>query len=253
MSQRVKPENRIIDIIRAAIDVFSRKGFRLAQMEEIAKEAGVAKGTLYNYFQSKVHLFHYVLEEGMPDENVPPVPPGDAFPASEQELLLLIKEGLREGSRLKSIDKFLAREAGDIDVEGELGEILEEWWDTVERNRVQVIVLEKSAPEFPELAEVFDTYARKQVLGQLERYLAARIRLGAVRPLTSVPATVRFILESVAWFGWRQFAIGTAPLYSKSEALPDLVSIISRGLRNGTPSDMRSDPPDSTRGEGKHE
>lgn len=245
MSPRVRPESRISDIIRAAIDVFSRKGFRLTQMEEIAKEAGVAKGTLYNYFNGKVHLFHYVLENGMPDESALPVSPSAAFPANEHELLRLIEQGLKEGSRLKSIDKFLAREAGDIDVANELGEILEEWWDTVERNRVQVIILEKSASEFPELAEVFDKYARKQVLGQLERYLASRIRLGAVRPLNSVPATVRFILESVAWFGWRQFAIGIAPPHSKSEALPDLISIIARGLRKERPSDTRTDLPDS--------
>jgi len=47
-------KERILD---AALDVFSLKGFHPATMDEIAERAGVGKGTLYRYFETKEKLF----------------------------------------------------------------------------------------------------------------------------------------------------------------------------------------------------
>jgi len=44
-------------IIRAAIEVFSNKEFKAASISEIAQKAGVANGTIYQYFKSKEDLF----------------------------------------------------------------------------------------------------------------------------------------------------------------------------------------------------
>jgi TetR/AcrR family fatty acid metabolism transcriptional regulator len=44
-------------IIKAAIEVFSRKGFQPAGISEIAQRAGVADGTIYQYFKNKEDLF----------------------------------------------------------------------------------------------------------------------------------------------------------------------------------------------------
>jgi AcrR family transcriptional regulator len=53
----VKPtEQRRAEILEAALHLFSSKGFHDTTMEEVAREAGVAKGTIYLYFQSKEHL-----------------------------------------------------------------------------------------------------------------------------------------------------------------------------------------------------
>jgi len=52
-------------ILRAAGLVFSTKGFYRATMDEIAQEAGVAKGTLYYNFPSKSKLFAATVTEGM--------------------------------------------------------------------------------------------------------------------------------------------------------------------------------------------
>ncbi|MFN3967089.1 MAG: TetR/AcrR family transcriptional regulator [Endomicrobiia bacterium] len=49
-------------IIQASINVFVKKGFFKTQMEDIAREAGVAKGTLYLYFKSKEELFASFFE-----------------------------------------------------------------------------------------------------------------------------------------------------------------------------------------------
>ncbi len=44
-------------ILTAALDIFLEKGYHNSTSEEIAKRAGVAKGTLYQYFSSKQEIF----------------------------------------------------------------------------------------------------------------------------------------------------------------------------------------------------
>jgi AcrR family transcriptional regulator len=41
------------ELLRAAVRVFARKGFRASRVADIAEEAGVAHGLLYHYFRSK--------------------------------------------------------------------------------------------------------------------------------------------------------------------------------------------------------
>ncbi|WP_246006875.1 TetR family transcriptional regulator [Actinomadura pelletieri] len=48
-------------ILRAAARIGAEKSLERVQMHEVAKEAGVAIGTLYRYFPSKVHLFTALL------------------------------------------------------------------------------------------------------------------------------------------------------------------------------------------------
>lgn len=52
-------------IIEAAVQVFSEKGYHNARMEEIAIAAGIGKGTIYEYFDSKLHLFQAVMENSI--------------------------------------------------------------------------------------------------------------------------------------------------------------------------------------------
>ena len=57
------PRNNKDQLIRqAAIRVFAREGFHRARMETIAHEAGVAVGTIYNYFESKRDVLLAVFE-----------------------------------------------------------------------------------------------------------------------------------------------------------------------------------------------
>lgn len=48
-------------ILESARDVFFRDGFMEANLDEVAEKAGVAKGTLYRYFDSKAELYVAVL------------------------------------------------------------------------------------------------------------------------------------------------------------------------------------------------
>ncbi|HNB53962.1 MAG TPA: TetR/AcrR family transcriptional regulator [Anaerolineales bacterium] len=55
-------QERIAQILDAAMTVFAREGFDKARMDVIADEAGLSKGTLYLYFESKDHLITSLLE-----------------------------------------------------------------------------------------------------------------------------------------------------------------------------------------------
>lgn len=58
---RRQPEARPGQILDAALEVFAMKGFRNATMEEIARSAGITKGTIYLYFASKEDVFLSML------------------------------------------------------------------------------------------------------------------------------------------------------------------------------------------------
>ena len=60
---RVVPDYKEIarsNILKASIKVFYQKGFHGATMNEIAKEVGVSKGTLYTYFKSKEDILNEI-------------------------------------------------------------------------------------------------------------------------------------------------------------------------------------------------
>ncbi len=52
-------------ILRAAVVEFSKQGFHQARVEEIARRAGVGKGTLYLYYPSKSELFSAAVTDGL--------------------------------------------------------------------------------------------------------------------------------------------------------------------------------------------
>ncbi len=55
-------ENKRDRIMVAAIQVLSKKGYHNTKMEEIAVAAGIGKGTIYEYFASKLQLLQEILE-----------------------------------------------------------------------------------------------------------------------------------------------------------------------------------------------
>ncbi|MBK7858527.1 MAG: TetR/AcrR family transcriptional regulator [Archangiaceae bacterium] len=51
-------------ILRAAIEVFSKKGYHGCRIADVAKEAGVAYGLVYHYYSNKDELLQSVFEYG---------------------------------------------------------------------------------------------------------------------------------------------------------------------------------------------
>jgi AcrR family transcriptional regulator len=72
-------------ILESAREVFFRDGFMVANLDEVAGNAGVAKGTLYRYFESKADLYVAVLADN-----------GDAFTQRMEEVIAAAESGLEQ-------------------------------------------------------------------------------------------------------------------------------------------------------------
>ena len=75
-------------ILRAAIKVFAQKGYFNSKVADIAKEAGIADGTVYLYFKSKDEILHSIFDRAMEE---------------------FIAEGKREIAEIERADKRLER------------------------------------------------------------------------------------------------------------------------------------------------
>jgi AcrR family transcriptional regulator len=62
---RRRKADRPAEIVSAALAVFAEKGFAAAKLDEIARRAGVSKGALYLYFETKEDLFRAVVGQAI--------------------------------------------------------------------------------------------------------------------------------------------------------------------------------------------
>jgi len=93
----VDKEARRLELVRAAARVFAREGFRGARIADVATEAGLGKGTVYEYFRSKEELFFAVFEwssRRMESEIAATV---ETLESAGVRLLALGREAVRQG------------------------------------------------------------------------------------------------------------------------------------------------------------
>jgi AcrR family transcriptional regulator len=134
------------EILDAALELFTEKGFVATRLDEIADRAGVSKGTLYLYFDSKEDMFRAMVQNII-------VPHVDQ---AEQ----LISDHV--GTQRELIECFVWN-----------------WWEVVGKTRLAAIpkLLVAEAHHFPELAEFYVIH----VVDRVRNLLAAIIRQGVAQ------------------------------------------------------------------------
>ncbi|HXM38403.1 MAG TPA: TetR/AcrR family transcriptional regulator [Gemmatimonadales bacterium] len=105
------------EIIAAALEVFADRGFAATKLEDVARRAGVTKGTIYLYFENKEALFKAIVRETI----VPVIAKGEAvaqsFTGSARDLFeRLVREYWRlvGETSLAAIPKLMMAEAGNF-------------------------------------------------------------------------------------------------------------------------------------------
>ncbi|MDG2261337.1 MAG: TetR/AcrR family transcriptional regulator, partial [Actinomycetota bacterium] len=73
-------------LLDAAAAEFASKGLDGARVDDISVAAGLAKGTIYNYFDSKVDIFRAVVEEWARRTTEVRVVPDESSPVRDQLL-----------------------------------------------------------------------------------------------------------------------------------------------------------------------
>ena len=105
------------EITAAALEVFADRGFAATKLEDVARRAGVTKGTIYLYFENKEALFKAIVRETI----VPVIAKGEeiaqSFTGSARELFeRLVREYWRlvGETSLAAIPKLMMAEAGNF-------------------------------------------------------------------------------------------------------------------------------------------
>ncbi len=105
------------EIISAALEVFADRGFAATKLEDVARRAGVTKGTIYLYFENKEALFKALIRQTI----VPVIAQGEAlaksYPGSARDLFEhLVREYWRlvGETSLVGIPKLMMAEAGNF-------------------------------------------------------------------------------------------------------------------------------------------
>jgi len=196
---RAIPDHRFADLVDSATSVFIRAGYRRTQMSDVAAEAGVAKGTLYLYFESKEALFDAALrhaDRGMPPglpETLPlPTPPPGAT-------LEYVRKRVAEEAALPALAAALARRRV-TGAAAELEAILHELYDRLARNRTAIELVDRCAADRPDLAGVWFEAGRRGALAPLTGYVADRARRGHLRAFPDPAVAARIALETVTFW-----------------------------------------------------
>jgi AcrR family transcriptional regulator len=127
-------------ILKAALCLFSGKGFHNVSMQDIAVEAEFSVGTLYNFFESKEQLFTELLNDCAERiyEMLWPILAGDG---REDEIL---REFIRAHSRLaeENIDfiKLYVSEQGNLTAVHNIGDVRADELKTILRDKMEEII-----------------------------------------------------------------------------------------------------------------
>jgi AcrR family transcriptional regulator len=189
-------EARRNQILNAAAGVFAEKGFHRATTKDIATEAGIAEGTIYNYFDSK------------------------------DDLLIGMMARLTELETLG--DELMEALEGDVQ-----DFFVTMFRHRIENLEQAQGILRAILPEVIANAELREHYYQRFVLrvaGLIERYIEAQIELGHVRPVDAALATRTVQSIFVGLIVMR--IIGDETLKEGWDDLPALLAtIIFDGLR----------------------
>lgn len=140
------------ELAAAALDLFVERGFSATRLDDVAKRAGVSKGTLYLYFDSKEDLFKAVIREGY------------VAPLAEAEAALKSWEG----------------SSADL-----IRDIFRRWWQQVGSTQLAGItkLVIAEAGNFPELAKFYHDEVIDRAHHLLQQAISRGVATGEFRPV----------------------------------------------------------------------
>lgn len=205
MPPRTPPPDRFEALLRAARDVFSTRGLAQAQMADVAKAMGVAKGTLYLYVESKEALFGAVVDHLSAGAGPAPIPDVLPIPTPAMgDLLRRVAAAVREKTRMPELEAALAAPpdgpTGAQAVADEVRSIVRELADLLRANRAEIRLVDQCALDVPELARAWYLEGRVKIVEQLAVYLERRSAAGRLPASADPLVQARIVLETlVMW------------------------------------------------------
>ena len=179
---RRRKADRPGEIVEAAMAVFAERGFAAAKLDEIARRAGVSKGALYLYFETKEEIFRAVVDQAIAPNMQAVRAMVAAHPGPLPDLLRLV--AARVGTLMETLP------VGGV---------------------VKMVIGE--AGNFPELARVWHDDLVAHILGAMTDAIRAAQRRGEVRPGDPRIYALEVIAPMLVALIWREtFApVGAEP------------------------------------------
>ena len=239
---RLRPETWLSDLLTAATKVFIAGGYHRAQMADIAHEMGVSQGTLNTYVESKEALFLLVCQQGFSDTPIEPPEKPPIAALSFEAMLQKIAERRLAATQLNALRTAL-RHRNPVDARAALNGVLREFYSVLARNRRGFDLVERSAHEVPEMAQMLFVESRRKGIDGFERYLTNRIESGHFLPVPHVPTAARYIIETVSWFARHRHNTPDSQMPTDHDALETTIHFLvntlipaERKKRNRKPS-----------------
>jgi AcrR family transcriptional regulator len=191
--------NRFNTLIETATRIFIQKGYRRTQMADITGAMGLSSGAIYRYVESKEALFDLIVRAAASPElltkeielPIPTPQPGSTLSYVRQVVL-------RKG-RFPVLERALGqKKVGDARVE--LESIVRELYRVMARDRQGIMLVERSALDWPELAVIWFGEMRSYLIDQLSCYLQSRMERRLLRAVPNAKASSRLIVETCAFF-----------------------------------------------------
>jgi AcrR family transcriptional regulator len=195
---RTIPADRFPAVVAASARVFITHGYQRTQIQDVADALGLAKGTLYGYAQGKAALFAAAVRyadshEPMPEPTDLPVPAPDVG-----EIAALVATRLADEIAAMSLTRALGKTSADATPaqrRSELADIVTDLYARLARHRIALKLVDRCAPELPDLAEVWFGTGRDAQATALEKYLLGRERAGSLSLPGPAPLVARTIVE----------------------------------------------------------
>lgn len=188
----------------AALAVFAERGYAATRMEDIARRAGVTKGTIYLYFESKDAVFRSLVQESIGKTIEGLLAASSRYEGSSAELLRGV---------LRGIGKFICTS-----------------------NRVvlpKIIIAE--AGNFPALAEFYRREVIDKGLALLQSVIARGIARGEFREMAPEHAARLCIAPLLLAVFWRTTFAKFDPVPYDMEGLIEThIDVLLRGLSSET-------------------
>lgn len=201
MTERLKAVERREQIIQAAVELFSRRGFRGTTTREIAEAVGVSEAALFKYFATKEELYTAIIETKSQTEEV--------------------------------ITKAAAA-AGRLDDAGVFRAVGLHFLEEVQRDHSLMRLLLFSALEGHELSEMFFRSRVRRLHEFLAEYIRAGTAAGRFRPLDPLLAARAFLgMVFHNLLIHELFGVKREPLQGVHEVVETFVALFLRGLETG--------------------
>ena len=167
-----RKEARPGELLAAALELFVEKGYAATRSEEVARRAGVSKGTLFLYFSSKEELFKAVVRENLSGRFTEWNAEFDAYTGSTADML-------RYAMRM--------------------------WWERVGATPASGItkLMMSEASNFPELATFYQQEVIEPGRALIRRILQRGVDRGEFRPVDMELAIYLVLAPMIFLMSWK--------------------------------------------------